>query len=71
MTHPQQLPEQNKQFLPLAVVLGICDISRLFSLSSDMSGRAASSENVKVLSSESRANDVGLYLGKRAKFQQE
>jgi hypothetical protein len=58
MTHPQLLPEQNQSFFPFAVVLAIRDTSQLFSLSSDMSVRAAPNENDKILNRESRANDV-------------
>jgi hypothetical protein len=61
MTHPQWLSKQNQNSLLFAVVTAIRDTSRLFSLSSGMSGRAKPNENDKVLNRESGANDVKLY----------
>jgi hypothetical protein len=62
MTHLQLLPEQNQKLLPFAVVPAIRNISRFFSLSSDMSVRAAPNENDKFVNRESRTNNVRLYL---------
>jgi hypothetical protein len=62
MPHPQLLAEQSQKFLPFAVVPAICDISRLFSLSVDMSVRATPNENDQVSNRESRANEIKLEL---------